>query len=989
MKITDFPYDPIHFRSHFSLLRGILSPEEICRYALSSGYKAVGLMDINNFYGLIRFIKSARFQGLKPLAGIVLSDAKKPLLSIYVMNAKGFNRVCGIITRQLYELSPYIKPSAKKNYDPIQDLVCRGWEGLCLVSEDTDQLERLMQNSKKGLYVKLTYGKNFSSLVRWARRAGLPLLAVNDAVFLEETDRRLYNILRAMDLNTTLGKIPSAERIQPFCRTASGREMNQYFEAVPDSLKNNQKLVNESRIEEIIPESYIFPAFSGLPDDESFRLLEKLCLEGVGVRYVALTRQIEDRLHYELSIIREKNFSGYFLVVHDIVNQCPRTCGRGSSASSIVSYLLGITHVDPLKYNLFFERFLNRGRKDPPDIDVDFPWDERKKVLEYVFKKYRGHTGMVANHITFGHRSALRRPAKALGIPEEEITRIIKSARLRRFQEVPNYLVRISERIKGFPHYIGPHCGGVIITPGPITRYTHLQLSLTGYPVIAWEKDATEEAGLVKIDLLGNRSLSVLRDTINLVNESHKAGLDWKSFSPVNEPGTREMIRKGDTLGIFYVESPATRQLLKKMRTGDYENLVIASSIIRPAANAYIREFVKRLHNGSYTPLHPLIAETLKETFGILVYQEDVSRVAMDLSGFSIEDADDLRKIISKKDRENRIENYRQKFIQGGLGRQVDKKVLNEIWAMILSFKGYSFCKAHSASYALVSYKLAYLKHYYPLEFMASVINNRGGFYSRQTYINEVRRLGFSIAGPDVNKSGYRYTVDGDTLNVGLSQLSDVSHTFLNGIIEKRKKKPFKGLQDFLNRVKPGLPEMRILIRSGSLDSLSEGLSRPQLFWRFFTCNRPDEFFLLPPAPPFIGDYPDRIKIRDEAETLGLIISRHPLQIFRPRLVSMVRKLGIPSLISSRDIPKNRNKHVSLAGLIVTGKEVTTKTREAMVFVSFEDPYSIFETVFFPESFKKFHSLLDQSGVYILSGKVEEEQGAISINVENLVKASR
>ena len=346
-------------------------------------------------------------------------------------------------------------------------------------------------------------------------------------------------------------------------------------------------------------------------------MLLRLCEQGADRRYGGMSHDIRARLDYELAIIRDKGFASYFLVVRDIVQQCPRTCGRGSAASSIVSYLLGITHVDPLRYNLFFERFLNKGRKDPPDIDVDFPWDERERILKYVFAKYEGRAAMVANHVTFGPRSAIRDPAKALGLSEEATAELVRAFRHGRFDDIPSYIREAASRIRGFPRNLGTHCGGVVITPGPITDYTHVQTSPLGYPLLAWEKDATEEAGLVKIDLLGNRSLAVLRDALELVERNHGVRLEWESFDPLADTATADLIASGQTLGVFYVESPATRQLLTKMRKGDYENLVIASSIIRPAANHYIQTFVKRLHGARLPALpSPHRADTIGDLRG-------------------------------------------------------------------------------------------------------------------------------------------------------------------------------------------------------------------------------------------------------------------------------------------------------------------------------------------------------------------------------------
>ncbi len=515
----------------------------------------------------------------------------------------------------------------------------------------------------------------------------------------------------------------------------------------------------------------------------------------------------------------------------------------------------------------------------------------------------------------------------------------------------------------------------------------------------------------MKIDLLGNRSLAVLRDTIALVaRRPDGEAIDWERFDPLEDAATRDLIAGGGTLGVFYVESPATRQLLTKMGRGDYPHLVIASSIIRPAANKYIRLFVKRLRGAPYEPLHPLVEGTLAETYGIMVYQEDVSRVAIDLAGFPIEDADRLRKILSKKDRELTLPDYRDRFIAGGRARGVSDEVLQKAWDMILSFDGYSFCKAHSASYAQVSYRVAYLKRRYPLEFIASVINNGGGFYGRQTYLDECRRMGFAILPPDVNASGWEYTVEGagwwrgrgwwrggrtlrqspTALRVGLGQLRDIRRPFVDRLLSERASGgPFAGFHDFVRRTDPRLVDLRALIRSGCLDSVSDGCTRPQLFFRFLNIAKEDGLGLVQPVPSLVGDYPGRVKLADEVRTLGIVVSKHPLSLFRGRIERIARRHGLGPVISSADIPRYRGRRVWIPGILVTGKEVATKGREPMIFVSFEDEHSIFETVLFPDAFRRYYPLLDDGWAFLVHGRVDEDFGALSIGVERLVKVSR
>ncbi len=482
-------------------------------------------------------------------------------------------------------------------------------------------------------------------------------------------------------------------------------------------------------------------------------------------------------------------YSAYFLVVRDIVHRKGedgrrhkrRICGRGSGAASLVAYCLDITNVCPIRYNLYFERFLNPGRRDPPDIDIDFAWDERDEVLADVLGDYGGQAAMVCNHIRFQPRMAIRETAKVFGLPEGEIARLTRrlpwlsrgdgEGLQQRLQGLPSLadqdfsepwptILRLATRLIGLPRHLSVHSGGVIITPGPITDYVPIEYAAKEVPIrvpiIQWDKDGAEEAGLVKIDILGNRSLGVIRDCIAAVRQDG-APLTESGWNPEDDPPTREAIARGRTMGCFYIESPAMRLLEQKAGSGDFEQLVIQSSIIRPAANEFVREYVRRLHGGSWQPLHPAVGDILDETYGLMVYQEDVSRVAVALAGFSHADADGLRKVMAKKDKALQLRDYKQRFWDGCRRRGVDEADIDRVWRMMLSFDGYSFCKPHSASYARVSFQAAYLKRHHPAEFMAAVISNQGGYYSTFAYVSEAKRLGLAILPPDVNASDCRW----------------------------------------------------------------------------------------------------------------------------------------------------------------------------------------------------------------------------------------
>ena len=473
---------------------------------------------------------------------------------------------------------------------------------------------------------------------------------------------------------------------------------------IPHALTNTRRIARSCYTEWNFKET-IFPAFRELSDRQAFILLKEKTYQGAIWRYGAIRPEVHTRIHDELAVIQSKGFAHSFLVVEEIVRQAPRTCGRGSAAASIVSYCLGITHVDPIRHNLFFERFLNVGRHDPPDIDIDFPWDERDRILDFVFAHYGAdRVAMVANHNTLALRAAIREVAKVHGIPSDEISRIVPQlfryldfhqihdtislskglraiCRSQRWADPWPEVLSLAVRVQGRFQRLGLHCGGVVIVPDEIRRYVPVQVAAKGIPMIQWEKDQTEDAGLLKLDLLGNRSLAVIRDAIEAIARNTGYRLDYATWDPLSDVPTQSLIRRGDTIGCFYIESPATRLLLKKLWTGMprerrevadlFEYLVIVSSLVRPAANRYIREFVRRAHGHPYEPLHPQLEEVLKETHGIMVYQEDVTKVAMALAGFNIEDADQLRKVLTKKHKQRQLQDYKTQFFHETQARGV------------------------------------------------------------------------------------------------------------------------------------------------------------------------------------------------------------------------------------------------------------------------------------------------------------------------------
>ena len=474
------------------------------------------------------------------------------------------------------------------------------------------------------------------------------------------------------------------------------------------------------------------------------------------------------------------------------------------------------------------------------------------------------------------------------------------------------------------------------------------------------------------------------------MNRKRRVPLEWESFQPYRDNRTRRYIESGDTAGIFYIESPATRQLLKKMKCADFEHVVAASSIIRPAANKWINEYVRRLGGGSYQPLHPSLSGVLDETFGIMVYQEDVARVAVAAAGFGPGEADRLRKTLSKKNRATALEEWKRRFLEGASSKGIDPAEAALLWEGILSFDGYSFCKSHSASYALVSYRLAWLKLRYPLEFMISVINNGGGFYHRQVYLNIVRRMGFRVLPPDVNSSDAAYIIESrppesEALRAGLLQIKELSSGTVERIIaDRRGNGPFADFEDFLRRIRLCYRDIRMLIKSGCLDSIASGLNRPQMFWMFYHRSDAGSFFGAPEPPPLPG-YGRAVLLRDEIETLDLFFSGHPVELFSGRAGTA----GEGRLIRSGELRGFPGRRVRVAGTLAALKEVPSSCGRNMSFVSFEDTDSIFETVFFPDAWEAFEPVLAQGFAFLIAGVVENDLGAEYINVKNLYCLNR
>jgi DNA-directed DNA polymerase III PolC len=991
---------PFRVRSYYSLQQGVASPATLCRRARELGYQALAMTDRDNLYGLWEFLRACRTEGLVPVVGAEISEPESGKVATFlVKDQTGYRNLCTLLShRHLH-----------RKFRLEEEVPGRA-AGLVILCPD---LALLQLFNHHGLEAVADLGprptERGRALRLWAGKNGRPAVASADSDLLCPQDGQLFALVQAIRHKTSLGSVQH-RRVDDQAECLAGpQEYGRRFAVWPEVVPATDRLAAACTFRG--PEfGVVMPPWRGGQGRNPVPVLREKAYRGARRRYGDdLGEPVIERLEHELRVIEEMGFSSYFLVVRDIVHcrqpdgtrRKSRICGRGSGAASLVAYCLDITNVCPIKYNLYFERFLNPGRSDPPDIDIDFSWDERDAVLERVLRDFSGHAAMVCNHVFYKPRMAIRETARAFGLPGYEISQVTRripwisgtGAGLEQsLQALPSFkgmelsqpwpeILELAGRLVGLPRYLSVHPGGVVITPGPITDYVPVQRASKGVTIIQWEKDGAEEAGLVKIDLLGNRSLGVIRDCIEAVNASG-GDIDELTWQPEDDPATKLMVANGGTMGCFYIESPAMRLLEKKAGTGDFEQLVIQSSIIRPAANEFVREYVRRLHGGAWLPVCPLVGDVLDETFGLMVYQEDVSRVAVAVAGFSHSEADGLRKVMSKKDKAARLVNYRRMFFKGCAARGVDDEETESMWKMMMSFDGYSFCKPHSASYARVSFQAAYLKRHHPAEFMAAVISNRGGYYSTFAYVSEAKRLGLVISHPDVRRSRLRWSGSGRELLVGLQAVHGLSAGFVKRLLEARKEKPFEEVVDFFTRTLPADDEARGLIHAGALDGLQSPVNRTVLLWQWACFQRLDHerrgrslFAVKLPAPPPLPAPDMKTTLRREYRVLGFLCRYHPLQ-FIPQQDRAVKKVV--------ELRRCVGQRVQVAGWLLTGKLVSTRTGEVMEFLTFEDDTGQLETVFFPRVYRAYANILQAGRGYLLTGLVEEDYGALTLTVEKV-----
>jgi len=997
----------LHVHSQYSLMRGVDTVEALARATRGAGMDRFALTDTNAIYGFVFYRQICAEEGLTPIAGAEIVEAgvggRAALGAVLLARGReGYRSLCRVLTAR--HLDPKFT---------LGGAIRAHANGLRLLSENRALLSEL--RDALPVYAELIPGRDDRALRGWARAEGIACVATNAVHFLRPEGHRLHQILRAIDRNTTLDRVPTDDLAEPGRSFLSAAEMERRLCHAPEAIENAARLGEECAIDWEMGRT-VFPSYP-LDRGEAFEILRARCEAGILHRYGRRPDpEVRARLDRELAIIRDKGYADYFLIVEAITSRTPRTCGRGSGAASIVAYLLGITHVDPVRHNLFFERFLSPERKDPPDIDVDFAWDERDAIQLAVLEENGApvRAAMVANHIGMKGRAAIHEVAKVYGLPEAEIMNVTRRLQGHwgledpiegiganpRFKDVdfeppwPEILTQAMV-LQGHPRHLGVHSGGVVLVPDSLADHVPVEISPKGVPIVQWEKDQVEDYGLVKMDLLGNRSLAVIRDALAAAQRNTGVRIDERTWNPIDDPETQRLMREGQTIGVFYVESPSMRQLQRKAGVGDFDHLVIHSSMVRPAANRFIREYVRRLHGGAYDPLHPALRHTLDETYGIMCYQEDVTKVSMELAGFSLAQAEGLRKALSQKRPLKPLRMYMDEFYAGAFERGATREVVDQVWDMILSFAGYSFCKPHSASYALVSFRSAWLRAHYPAEFIAAVISNQGGYYDTFAYVSEARRMGLRVLPPDVNASDRAYTGKGRDVRVGLMQLKGLHAEAMEALVAERERGGvYRSFGELRRRVSLHSGDAELLVKAGAVDRVAGGRTRAELLWELYldgggggsadsrsgggaTGSTLPLFDPPRVTAPRARAYDRKTMLRHEQETLGFLLSAHPLEPYE-------RALRGRGVIAARDLERHAGRRVRVLGWYVTSKLIETKKGEPMQFLGFEDTTAIYDVTLFPDVYRRVCHLLTSTRPFLLSGLVEEDTGVCTLTVEDL-----
>ncbi len=971
----------LNCKTYFSFKYGTFATKELVDKAVDMGATSLALTNINATCDIWDFVQYCKQAGIKPISGAEIRNGDTLEYVLLAANNRGLGWINRFLSRHLQ--NHLLFPSVSEEYPFFDDME----DGFVIYPFGKKKITALFANERIGI---LPWEVNRLFGIDIAQTADR-LVVQQPVTFQNKTCYNLHRLLRAIDKNIVGSKLQSQDCASEQEYFVPPSKLFDIFRSYPSIIANTYKLIDSCNIRMDFYTDKNKKYFTASPEDDRI-LLEKLAKDGMYARYGKKNKMAAERLKKELKIINDLGFNAYFLINWDIIRYAQSRgfyyVGRGSGANSIVAYCLKITAVDPIELNLYFERFLNPHRTSPPDFDIDFSHTDRDEVMDYIFKRYgRDYVCLLGSYPTFQRDAAIRQLGKVFGLPDVEI-KTLQSLRQAE-DKIQAAILQYGAMMTNFPSHPSIHPCGMLITEDPIRNYLATFMPPKGFATAQMDMFIAEDIGINKFDILSQRGLGHIRTAQELIRENKGVEVDKDSFEMFRrDEKVKRQIREANTIGCFYIESPAMRQLLKKLRCDDYQTLVAASSIIRPgvAQSGMMRAYIERYHHPERVQyLHPLFQEHLSETFGVMVFQEDVIKIAHYFAGLDLGEADILRRAMSGKYRSNnQFNRVREKYFANCKEMGHPDALAAEVWRQMESFAGYSFNKAHSASFAVESYMSLYLKTYYPQEFMVAVINNFGGFYPTELYFFELLKCGGHLKAPCINNSGQYTVIKNNEVYVGLIHIKALQQKLMLQILEERTNNgPYLHLQDFIERTNITREQLNTLVSAGAFRFT--GKTKKRLLWEanFLQTKSKDH---VPASLSLFQDEPMTFFLPELAD--------HPLDDIYDQLEILGFPLCNPfalvdddpdQYVYARDLHLHRGKMITVLGYFIAYKVVPTVKHEKMSFGTFIDAeLNWIDTVHFPDSFKKYP--LRDSGFYRATGKVLSDFDVCSLEVHYMEK---
>lgn len=966
-------------KSHFSLRYGLVSPEELVTWTKEAGYARTALCDINSTSSTLSYVREAQKQDLSPVVGIDIRNGMECCYLLLARNNRGLHEANKFLSTYLHNEEPFPQKAPHL--------------GNCYVIYPwRKEPVKLNENEWIGISSKqlnkLTLQKNKIDRSK--------MVAMEFMTFRNKKDFNAHRLLRAIDNNMLLSKLPKEQEADEGEKLIPYKELENRFENFKDLIEQTQKLLAACNIhfnfgDDASPQN--LATYTG-SKEEDLELLRQLCADGLDYRYPIINDEIVTRIEKEIEIIAEKDYLSYFLITWDFTSYARSKgyfyVGRGSGANSIVAYLLRITDVDPLELDLYFERFINLYRKNPPDFDIDFSWKDRDDITRYIFERYP-NAALLCTYNTFQYSAAVRELGKVFGLPKTEID-LLSKGKIDpvKLDQLSQLVLRYSKYIHGLPSHLSVHAGGIVISEKPISWYSGTFMPPKGYPTTQFSMLEAEDVGLFKFDVLSQRGLGKIHDALDVIryNQPEHPPHDIHDITYFKrDEKIKDLLRSARAMGCFYVESPAMRMLMVKLQVDTYLGLVAASSIIRPgvAQSGMMREYILRhRYPEKRKEAHPILQEIMSDTYGVMVYQEDVIKVAHHFADLTLAEADVLRRGMSGKFRSREEFNkVKETFFGNCRKKGFENALITDIWRQIESFAGYAFSKGHSASYAVESYQSLYLKAYYPLEYMTACINNFGGYYRTEVYVHEARTWGAKILAPSLNEGDYECILRGNELILGFILVNGIEGKLILKVLQERNNNgPFLNFEDLMKRCYIPLEQLVLIIRIGGLRDFPE--TRKELLWKAHLYH--NKVKDKDPIPQLFEQERKQFNLPNLSEQ-ELELAFEQMELLGFPLCNPFDLLAehIPLHTMANEVHQHIGKKISSYGYLVALKKSYTSKGDPMFFGTFIDRNGdILDTVHFPEVARKYPFY--GKGVYRLSGVITEEFGYFTIEVGEMEK---